>query len=233
MTEGTTVSKAVATSALVKKIVEVIREVGAVPKTGENQHFGYKYRRHEDITNKLQPALAKQGVVIVPVEKRIIANEPGYILLEVTYSLTDGDQAIEFKGIGEGMDKSKDGRPGDKAAYKAQTGAMKYALNDMLMLAGEDPEEDKTTHGEQNGKPPAGKQAPTAKPQTKPAAHVLTPEQEKTLRGIMAKMNYSARLVELGLQKAKIEGFEAAKTALEKKAATPPAPAAPKGGQQR
>jgi len=133
---------------LVKKIVQVIREVGAVPKSGKNDHFGYSYRRHEDITNKLQPALAASGIVIVPMIKEIVREEPGYILMRVTYTVTDGAQELAFVGIGEGQDKSRDGRAGDKAAYKAQTGAMKYALNDLLLLAGEDPEADNKTHND-------------------------------------------------------------------------------------
>ena len=131
---------------IISKIVALIKEVGAVPKASENKFHGYKYRSHEDIVNKLQPALAKAGLVIIPTSKKIIQSDPGYVLMEVTYTITDGEQSIQFVGIGEGADKSKEGKAGDKSAYKAQTGAMKYALNDLLMLAGEDPEADTATH---------------------------------------------------------------------------------------
>jgi ERF superfamily len=147
---------------LVKKIVQVIREVGAVPKTGKNDHFGYAFRRHEDITNKLQPALANAGIIIVPVKKDMVIKEPGYVMMEVTYEITDGEAAIRFVGIGEGADKSRDGRAGDKATYKAQTGAMKYGLNDLLLLAGEDPENDRQTHKDKDGTAGAGARRPPA-----------------------------------------------------------------------
>lgn len=214
-------------AALVRKLSEIIKEVGAVPKEGKNAFHGYSYRRHEDITNKLQPALAKHGIVIIPLTKKLVANEPGYVLLEVTYEVTDGEQSIKFQGIGEGMDRTKDGRPGDKAAYKAQTGAMKYALNDLLLLAGEDPEADKQTHPDGpagNGKSQpqqkpqgqTGKQVPTEKPQAKAPAHTLTTDQETVLTDIMNEMKYDQKLKNLGLQKAQIEGFAVAKAKLEK-----------------
>ena len=148
---------------LVRKIAWIMEEVGAVPKSGKNEFFGYQFRRHEDITNKLQPALAKAGVIIIPVKKEFVVREPGYVQIQATYRITDGKDSIEFIGIGEGADKSRDGKPGDKASYKAQTGAMKYALNDLFMLAGEDPENDNKTHPDDDrgkGKQPQGGQRP-------------------------------------------------------------------------
>jgi len=245
-------------AALVRKLAAVIKSVGAVPKSGENTHFGYKFRRHEDITNKLQPALIEQGLVVVPVEKRMIVNEPGYILMEGVYEVTDGDASVRFIGIGEGLDKNKEGKAGDKAAYKAQTGAIKFALNDLLMLAGEDPENDRKTHDDEKkaaaGKrptPPAptagqqqptGRKDPTAPPQAKPAAYTLTEDQKSRMIDLMNALEYSPEKVERGLQKASIEGPDVAIAALTEKynlwkrakdgaTAAPDAPGqVPKGG---
>jgi len=158
---------------IIKKITEIMHAVGAVPKDGKNTFQNYAYRRHEDIVNKLQPALAAAGVVFVPSAKKIIASEPGYVLLEVTYTVTDGESSVSCVGLGEGVDKSKDGRPGDKAAYKAQTGAMKYALNDLLMLAASDPEEDQVTHG---GKPQVAQPRPKTEAAPEPAKKAPAPE---------------------------------------------------------
>jgi len=207
---------------IVKKVCEVMKTIGAIPKASKNVFYNYNYRSHEDITNKLQPALAEHGVVIIPTEKRMIISEPGYVLLEVTYKITDGNESILFIGIGEGIDKSKDGKPGDKAAYIAQTGAMKYALNDLLMLAGQDPEEDQKTHPDEPAKKQQPNQAtskkpPTATPQAKPAKYALTEQETSALVDVMDAMNYTDNLKSLGLQKARIDGPKEAQKLLNAK----------------
>jgi hypothetical protein len=61
----------------------------------------------------------------------------------MTYTFMDVDTAEEItvKVAGEGLD------PGDKAPYKAMTGALKYALLQSFLLAtGDDPEEDRITN---------------------------------------------------------------------------------------
>lgn len=164
-----------AMAALVAKIANVIKDVGAVPKTGKNEHFGYAYRKHEDIANAVAPALQKNGVLIIPEKKEFVIKEAGYVMIDVTYRVTDGFASLYIHGIGEGKDVSRDGKPGDKATYKAQTGAMKYALNDLLMLPSEaDPEND---HGHGEGTQPAGKPTSQGKP---PAGKPATPPQGKT-----------------------------------------------------
>lgn len=185
-----------AMAALVAKIAAVIKDVGAVPKSGFNEHFKYAYRKHEDIANAVSPALQKNGVLILPVEKKFIVQQPGYVMIDVTYRITDGLAFFDIHGIGEGKDS------GDKATYKAQTGAMKYALNDLLMLPSEaDPEND---HGKGEGKPPAGKtppaqgKPPSGKPATppqgkpagttKPAAPAQSPQDREAMRQVLKWM---------------------------------------------
>lgn len=132
-----------------QKIVKLMEAIGAIPKNSVNKFHNYKYRSHEDVMNALQPALVKAGLLLVPTEKKVTLVAPGHVLIEVRYKLTDGDESIEFVGIGEGQDVSKDGKAGDKASYKAQTGALKYALNDMLALGTQDdPEADINTHAD-------------------------------------------------------------------------------------
>lgn len=129
---------------LIKKICDVITEIGVVPKTGKNLFQNYEFRKHEDIMSKLQPALIKHGLVFYPKSKSVHsseiiekANKKGevtkntHVIMVATYTITDGETSIDFMGLGEGIDN------GDKAIYKAQTGATKYALNDLLMLASE------------------------------------------------------------------------------------------------
>jgi hypothetical protein len=61
------------------------------------------------------------------------------LTLRFTWTLTDGDsgETISWQSIGTGSDAT------DKAAYKAATGALKYALlTGFLIPTGDDPEND-------------------------------------------------------------------------------------------
>lgn len=135
--------------AIVKKVVALMKDIGAIPKNSVNTFHKYKYRSHEDVMNAMQPALIKAGLLLVPVKKTVTLIQPGHVLVEVCYRFTDGTESVDFWGLGEGQDISREGKPGDKAIYKAQTGALKYALNDVLALGTEDDAEtDRTTHSE-------------------------------------------------------------------------------------
>jgi hypothetical protein len=64
------------------------------------------------------------------------------LTLRFTWTLTDGEtgETLSFQSIGTGADS------GDKAAYKAATGALKYALlTGFLIPTGDDPESDIAT----------------------------------------------------------------------------------------
>lgn len=133
-------------SNLVQKVVAVMKRVGAIPATGKNQFHGYSYRKHSDIVNALQPALIEAGLIIFVKDVTPIIQDKGHLQAVFTYAITDGKEFMDFKGVGEGIDVSKDGKAGDKAAYKAQTGGMKYALNVLLTLATDaEPEADHGT----------------------------------------------------------------------------------------
>jgi hypothetical protein len=59
------------------------------------------------------------------------------VVMAYTFSDVDSGEEIVAKVAGQGLD------PGDKAPYKAMTGALKYALLQSFLLAtGEDPEDE-------------------------------------------------------------------------------------------
>jgi hypothetical protein len=70
------------------------------------------------------------------------SGKQALLTLRFTWTLTDGDsgETISFQSVGTGADS------GDKAAYKAATGALKYALlTGFLIPTGDDPEADLAT----------------------------------------------------------------------------------------
>ena len=137
-----------AKKSLASKIAKVMEEVGYVPKGGTNQAQGYKFVQASAVADKVREQLAKLNVSMTPTTIDVISEgvtpsgKQALLTLRFTWTLTDGDsgETISFQSIGTGADS------GDKAAYKAATGALKYALlTGFLIPTGDDPEADPAT----------------------------------------------------------------------------------------
>lgn len=151
-------------SELAKAICAVMAAVRYVPETGKNQFHRYSYASDEDLLTVLQPAMAANGLALVPqrTELRTVEHSPDAkgkpqwrTELVVTYRLlhTSGE-STEVQSPGCGIDGE------DKGAYKAMTGALKYALRHLFLVpTGQDPE-----RAEAPAPAPAGRQEPTVRP---------------------------------------------------------------------
>lgn len=115
-----------------------MQEVGAVGKGGYNAFDKYKFRSIDDIYNALQPALASNGVFIVPrilsSTETIIQSQAGKdqvrIKLKVEYRICAPDgSSVEAIFEGEGIDRS------DKATNKAAQASFKYMVSQLFCLA--------------------------------------------------------------------------------------------------
>ena len=125
--------------------------VGNIPKSGYNNFHKYRYAMETDLVSAIRPLLAAAGIMIIPSIERhkIIDGAPAkdgtpskdkLTVLTVRFSITDGRSEIIAYGIGYGSDT------GDKGAYKAMTGALKYMLMKMFLIdTGDDPEADERT----------------------------------------------------------------------------------------
>lgn len=126
---------------LVTKIAGVVLEVKHVPKRGYNAHHKYDYVTESDMVEALRDSLAKANVVMVPSYEHIetIKTDKGLLVtIRGTFTFTDGTDKYDVRTIGSGYDI-----PGDKAVYKAMTGAQKYALKQLFLIpTGDDPERD-------------------------------------------------------------------------------------------
>lgn len=132
------------------KITEVIMEVTYIQKTGEAPRAmgGYKFVEAGQIAAKIRVALASRGVTMLPervrqvgeIEHIQVGTSGREMLIQTikqTWRLTDAETGetciIESMGTGGDM--------GDKFSPKAQTNAMKYALQvGFLLETGDDPE---------------------------------------------------------------------------------------------
>lgn len=161
---------------LVAKLAEVMGEVGRIAKSGRNTFHNYDYATEADIVESVRGAMSERGLMLIPsVEKTEWREVPGkqgpqkICTLTVKYRLIDGEtnEGLEFTILGEGQDQ------GDKATYKALTGATKYALLKLFLIpTGDDspavmPKGDRPESSQARQTPPLTRQAQI---QTKPAA---------------------------------------------------------------
>ncbi|MGK0551923.1 ERF family protein [Enterococcus faecalis] len=130
---------------LILKIAEITKEVKRIPKTGWNDFHKYAYATESDIKQVIREELAKRKLVLF---SDIISHKVDEVTtakgkteyrttIEVMYTLEDAEtgETRMFKGVGTGQDA------GDKGVYKAQTGALKYALTNLFQVpTGADPE---------------------------------------------------------------------------------------------
>lgn len=136
---------------LVAKLVEIVKEIDHVEKAGRNDFQKYNYVRAADVAWLVRKALSDRNVYLVSdvVEIRnyeIPAREGVMQAVDVKmeFSFHDADEPttppIVLHSYGTGTDK------GDKAVYKAMTGALKYGLRHAFIIPDEsDPEADEGT----------------------------------------------------------------------------------------
>src|SRR5208282_4957826 len=121
-----------------QKLAEVRRRIGYVQKRGHNERFNYSYVTAADIAGSVGDILAELGVVVIPRLEDISyesavgrgeATRMARVVMSYTFADVDSGEEIIAKVAGQGLD------PGDKAPYKAMTGALKYALLQSFLLA--------------------------------------------------------------------------------------------------
>ena len=135
-------------------LLEAQKDMGAVAKSGENKYDKYSYANLADYNAVIKPALEAHGLVmyesvvsIKPVEGGRTTSKGNsenaiFVELDVTLAHSSGGVII-VKAAGEGQDR------GDKALYKAITGARKYARACLFnLVTTDDPEGDETVGGE-------------------------------------------------------------------------------------
>lgn len=132
---------------LLVKLTEITQSVKRIPKNGVNKFHGYKYMTESDIKEVVREEMASRKVIMYGDE---IANErievttkkggvESQIKLTKQMFVVDAEsgESITFKATGVGQDA------GDKAQYKAETGLIKYVLNNLFLIpSGDDPEKD-------------------------------------------------------------------------------------------
>lgn len=133
----------------------IMSEVGYVQKTGFNKSQNYKFAGERQLIEALRPALLKHHVICVPseatskvdqivtesviIDGKVIEKEKKTFRTVIDYTFVythvPSQTHIQVAVVGEGVDM------GDKSAYKAATGALKYALRQPFLIeTGDEPE---------------------------------------------------------------------------------------------
>lgn len=132
---------------LVGKLSQIMVDTPWVEKKGRNSFFNYDYAKESDILDAVREKLATHGIfVFTSIENMEFRETPKrtrdgspvnmvFVKTKHTFADSDSGESIEVHGYGCGEDS------GDKAIYKAITGAMKYFVSkNFLMSTGDDPE---------------------------------------------------------------------------------------------
>lgn len=137
-------------SNIFEAIHEIYKEVGYVQKSGKvSVGAGYRYAGEADLIAALRPAMNQNKVVVSvneierDVARTIVKKQNGESVVtsvsvraKVRFTHAPSGTHIDVMAIGEGNDN------GDKASYKAMTGAFKYALRQTFCIeTGDDPDQ--------------------------------------------------------------------------------------------
>ena len=169
------------TPELFKALHALQSECPPIQKTGRNTQQNYSFAGLDDWIGTLQPLLAKHGLALVlrymdPEDLPTTATRSGGTMNNVRVRVC-GDLfhagsggSISFSAFGQGSDT------GDKAIYKAQTGARKYLLAAISGAA-------TTDDAEREAKPqrPARGERPASVPTEKAAPWMVTTAQAQQL----------------------------------------------------
>jgi hypothetical protein len=148
-----------------QKLGEVRKRIGYVQKRGYSERNDYTYVTAADITGIVGDILAELGVVVIPRLESITYEQPlpgrsngvrvARVIMAYAFTDVNNREEITVRVAGEGVDA------GDKAPYKAMTGALKYALLQSFLLAtGDDPEDERSALVGHSGSPVGSPEQP-------------------------------------------------------------------------
>lgn len=130
---------------ILPKLHKIMDEAGVIGKDAKNTFHKYDYASEHAIKTTVKPLLVEHGVLFQLSADRLKLEQVGEdldstkVVIHFTYRFYNIEDGSYLQGsfVGEGEDK------GDKATWKAVTGALKYILTSNLFIpTGDDPEAD-------------------------------------------------------------------------------------------
>ena len=162
---------------LYQRLLAIMAEAGTMKKAGFNDFNQYSYVKESDVAEKFQQLLVTHGVFLFSsvikarsVQVQSSSGKPSILsAVHMLYTFVNADNPEEkfrVKAAGDGMDT------GDKAIYKALTGAHKYLLIRNFNLGSDNDAE--TDSPEVGGRVVAPVATSRARPRTRTASAPVT-----------------------------------------------------------
>ena len=130
--------KAEAVDPIIAAICAVMAEVGAIEKRGRNEFHRYDYATAADLAHKLQPIMAKHGLVVFQTEaSRYLMAGDSVMAVEYDFVLAHKSGAVwpdrpRFTGLAAA--RNMKGGTDDKCVNKCHTAARKYFLIGLFQI---------------------------------------------------------------------------------------------------
>jgi hypothetical protein len=134
---------------LLEAMLKVSKDLLYVKKDGVNQALNYTFVSAANIAQKVSESCIRHGIateVSIDINQYSLTEIKGKLrtdmVVTATVGFSRGTSTVKSTGIGSAMDY------GDKAAMKANTAALKYALTNAFIIGtGDDPEADSVGDG--------------------------------------------------------------------------------------
>lgn len=174
---------------LYEKLLAIRSAFGPIEKTGQPKTGpSFKFVEARVLAGKFVEAIGEMGIVMLPVKTTVAdmrlsgSEKQNVITVHTVWRIQDvvSGEFVDVESIGQGADNS------DKAAPKAQTNALKYAILLVLQAAGEDPETDSGANDDVAAKAQAATAArraaaaPVVATQTPADAEITAPAVSRT-----------------------------------------------------
>lgn len=126
--------------AIWQKVLRAKDLVGVVKKDGkvEFKNTNYNYQKAEDIDIAVRNAFAEVGLIVLPTGFNVINDAGGVVTIVQTYRIVDSESGDYFDCQMGGMGQDS----GDKRIYKAETGAFKYLMKQLLQIPAQETDPD-------------------------------------------------------------------------------------------
>lgn len=127
-------------SSIWSKLLRAKELVGVVKKDGKVafKNTNYNYQKAEDIDIAVRNAFAEVGLIVIPCGFEVIRDEGSIVTVVQTYRIVDSDSGESFECQMGGMGQDS----GDKRIYKAETGAFKYLMKQLLQIPAQETDPD-------------------------------------------------------------------------------------------
>ena len=129
-----------------QKIINIMSEIEAIPKTELDEEKNYKFAKSEEIIAMVKPLIVKYKVIILPVKVMNFTTQGNKVFITMKYQFIDIDDpnkdAIEVEVSGSGFDEK------GRAVYAALTGAYRYAMQEVFAIPIVDEIKDNNTDNE-------------------------------------------------------------------------------------